>query len=325
MARLPRIEVPGGLYHVVARGNQRRHVFRRDSDYEAYLARLHRYQERYGFILYAYVLMPNHVHLLLEPTDVPLSRVMQGVQQSYVAYFNRSYRTMGHVFQGRYKAILCDRDRYLLALVRYLHLNPVRSRLARSPKDWRWSSHRNYLGQQDMPRVATDLVLEQFHAKASLAVRRYLDFLEQPGAGEHHPEYYQALEQRFLGDEGFAEQMGRQSRHELPASRVAVSLNDVGQVVATAFDTTVTHLRAPGRERRAAMVRAIVAHVAQVVGGIRLMEVARAFRRDQVTITLGVQHLRRLLRSDVQLAKQVDQLAALLRRGRGRKYRITNV
>jgi len=325
MARPPRIEVPGGLYHVVARGNQRRHVFRRTSDYEAYLARLHHYQERYGFILYAYVLMPNHVHLLLEPAEVSLSRVMQGVQQSYAAYFNRAYRTIGHVFQGRYKAILCDRDRYLLALVRYLHLNPVRSQLARSPKDWRWSSHRNYLGQQDMPRVATDRVLGQFHTKPGLAVRRYLDFLEQPGAAEHHPGYYQTLEHRFLGDERFAEQMGRRSHHELPAFRIAVSLNDVGHVVATAFNTTVAHLRAPGRERQAAMVRAIVAHIAQVLGGIRLVEVARAFCRDQVTITLGVQHLRRRLRGDIQLARQVNQLMALLRRGRAKKYRITNV
>jgi len=325
MARPPRIELPGVLYHVIARGNQRRHVFRGQADYEVYLARLHRYQDRYQFVLYAYVLMPNHVHLLLEPTKAPLSKIMQGIQQSYAGYFNRTHHTMGHVFQGRYKALLCDRDRYLLALVRYLHLNPVRSQLARSPKAWWWSSHRDYLGEEREPRVATQLILRMFHSQHTLAVRRYLEFLQEPGAADHHPEYYRALEQRFLGDEQFVEEIERRSQQEVPRSTIALSLDEVCQVVAPAFNTTLGDLGAPTRERRAAVARAVAAYVAQIVGGIRLVEAARAFGRDQVTISLGVQRLRLRLQRDTQLAAKIDRVMSILRRGRAKKYKITNV
>jgi REP element-mobilizing transposase RayT len=118
MARKPRINLSGGLYHILARGNQRRLVFRDPRDYGAYLDRLGRYQERYRFTLLAHVLMPNHVHLLLETGSVPLSKIMQGLQQSYTQYFNKTHRSVGHCFQGRFKALLCDRDAYLLALLR---------------------------------------------------------------------------------------------------------------------------------------------------------------------------------------------------------------
>lgn len=325
MARPPRIEIPGGLYHVIARGNQRRHVFRDQADYEAYLARLDRYQDRYAFTLYAYVLMPNHVHLLLEPDRVPLSKIMQGIQQSYAAYFNRAHATVGHVFQGRYKAILCDRDRYLLALVRYLHLNPVRARLARVSKEWRWSSHRDYLGEERKPRVATHLILRQFHPQRPVAIRRYLEFLRQPGAADHHPEYYRALEQQFLGDERFVEEMERRIQRKPSPGVIAVSFGEVCQVVARAFDMTVEEMRARGRERQAAVARVVAAQVAQLVGGIRLVEAARAFGRDPVTISLGVQALRKRLQRDTQLAGRFEGVIAFLRRGRAKKYKIIKV
>src|SRR5438132_10174385 len=134
MARRPRLFAPGLLYHVIARGNQRQPTFLTDADYyEAYLARLARYRRRYGVFLYAYCLMPNHVHLLAETSEAPLWRFMQGLQQSYTQRFNRVYGKVGHLFQGRYKAIVCDRDEYLMALIRYIHLNPLRAGLVEDP------------------------------------------------------------------------------------------------------------------------------------------------------------------------------------------------
>ena len=110
MARKSRVEFEGAFYHVIVRGNQRRRIFRDERDQLSYLERLEHYRERYGFILYAYVLMSNHVHLLLETARVSLSKIMQGVQFSYTQLYNRRHRTVGHLFQGRYKAILCDRN-----------------------------------------------------------------------------------------------------------------------------------------------------------------------------------------------------------------------
>jgi REP-associated tyrosine transposase len=145
MARRPRVLAPGLLYHVIARGNQRQQTFLTDLDYRAYLVRLATYRKRYGVSLYAYCLMPNHVHLLVQTSEPPLSKFMQGLQQSYTQRFNRVHGKVGHLFQGRYAAIVCDRDAYLVTLIRYIHLNPVRARLVEQPDAYPYSGHRAYL------------------------------------------------------------------------------------------------------------------------------------------------------------------------------------
>ena len=145
MARRPRLLAPGILYHVIVRGNQRQKTFLSDGDYQAYLERLGRYRKSLGVTVYAYCLMPNHVHLLVETGAHPLSRFMQGLQQTYTQYFNRKHRKVGHLFQGRYKAIVCDKDEYLLSLVRYIHLNPIRANMVRKLDQYPYSGHRHYL------------------------------------------------------------------------------------------------------------------------------------------------------------------------------------
>src|SRR5438132_13088565 len=112
MPRKPRVEYSGAFYHVITRGNQRQKLFRDDKDREFYLARLEQYRKRYGFTIYAYVLMSNHVHLLIETGKTRLSKIMQGLQFSYTRYVNRRYRKIGDLFQGRYRARSCERDEY---------------------------------------------------------------------------------------------------------------------------------------------------------------------------------------------------------------------
>lgn len=118
MARKPRIEYEGALYHVITRGNQKQKIFKEPHDYRKFLDIISAYKQRYHFRIHAYVLMINHVHLLIETQEVPLSKILQGINQSYTMYYNHKYKTVGHLFQGRYKAILCDRDRYLLTLLK---------------------------------------------------------------------------------------------------------------------------------------------------------------------------------------------------------------
>ena len=127
MARKPRVHFTGALYHVMSRGNQGQAIFKSDQDRQRYLDFLKDGQKRFGYRLYAYVLMGNHVHHLIEIGQTPLSKVMQNILFRYTRYWNRRYKKTGHLFQGRYKAILCDKDSYLLELIRYLHLNPVNS------------------------------------------------------------------------------------------------------------------------------------------------------------------------------------------------------
>ena len=177
MPRKPRVEYSGAFYHVITRGNQRQNLFHDNRDREFYLDRLEQYRKRYGFTIYAYVLMSNHVHLLVETAKAPLSKIMQGLQFSYTRYFNRRYRKMGHLFQGRYRAIICDREEYLLELVRYIHLNPARMKQAVAVGKHSWSSHLAYLGKASRVQVDTALVLDRFGSRVGRAREGYLRFI----------------------------------------------------------------------------------------------------------------------------------------------------
>jgi REP-associated tyrosine transposase len=144
--RKPRLEIEGGLYHIITRGNNRQLVFRSDDDRDKFLRELAKQKAKLPFYLYAYCLMPNHVHLLMERQRDVISRIMQRLLTVYSQYHNRKYRKTGHLLQGRYKAIICESDRYLGELVRYIHLNPVRARMVKRPEDFAYSSHRAYIG-----------------------------------------------------------------------------------------------------------------------------------------------------------------------------------
>ncbi len=208
MARKPRIEFEGAFYHVITRGNQRQKIFRDDDDYGKYLEVLARYKDLYQYRLYAYVLMTNHVHLLVETGGVPLSKILQGINQSYTGWFNRRYETVGHLFQGRYKAILCDRDSYLLSLVKYIHLNPVRARLVKTSKEYLWSSHRFYLRASDKSIVDEDQVLRLFSEDKKTAARRLYGAFVGDGITVKKEDIYSTIDRRILGDEAFAEGNG---------------------------------------------------------------------------------------------------------------------
>jgi len=197
MARKPRVEIEGAFYHVIVRGNQRQKIFRDNRDRLTYLERVEHYRQRYRFKIYAYVLMSNHVHLLLETGKTPLSKILQGIQFTYTQYYNRRYRTVGHLFQGRYKAILCDRDAYLLELVRYIHLNPARLKNPQRLAGYRWSSHWAYLGQKGPVAVDTALVLGQLGNSPAQAYKAYRKFIEDGRGMGHEEHYYRASTSDF--------------------------------------------------------------------------------------------------------------------------------
>ena len=134
---------------------------------------------------------------------------MQGLQFSYTRYFNRRYRQMGHLFQGRYRAIICDREEYLLELVRYIHLNPARMKRPSMVGEHRWSSHRAYLGAASVVEVDTASVFERFSSRVGRAREGYLRFIKE-GEGQGHDErYYETVDQRFLGDDRFVREIGK--------------------------------------------------------------------------------------------------------------------
>ena len=205
MARKVRIELPGGLYHVITRGNNRRRIFDSPADYDKFLSLLSAQKTKLPFFLYAYCLMTNHVHLLIERQTDAIGRIMHRLLTGYSQYFNRRYRRVGHLLQGRHKAILCQSDQYLSELVRYIHLNPVRARMVCKPEQYRYSSHRSYLGLEASGLVDVDPVLRHFGAKKNAAREQFAQFVRVGIKLGHREEFYQADEGRILGGAEFVD------------------------------------------------------------------------------------------------------------------------
>ena len=163
MARPLRLEFPGAVYHLTSRGNARQRIFFTDRDRELFLQTLSQVISRYSWICHAYCLMANHYHLLIETPKANLSLGMRQLNGLYTQSFNRQHRLVGHLFQGRFKAILVEKDSYLLELCRYIVLNPVRVKRSGQIGAWKWSSFRATVGSAAVPEFLTvDWVLGQF-------------------------------------------------------------------------------------------------------------------------------------------------------------------
>jgi len=205
MARPLRIEFEGGLYHITARGNAGSDIFLENSDREHFLEILARSVERFRWTCHAYCLMGNHYHLLIETPEPNLSRGMQYLNGVYTQWFNREHGRYGHLFQGRFKSIVVEKESYLLELARYIVLNPVRAGLARSAREWRWSSYRATAGQVEVPEfLTTDWLLSQFGKSRLAATRAYRAFVRQ-GRGIDVSE--DAVSGVLMGSEAFIRQM----------------------------------------------------------------------------------------------------------------------
>jgi REP-associated tyrosine transposase len=286
MARKPRVEFAGAFYHVIVRGNQRQNIFRDDQDRRDYLERVEHYRKRYGFSLYAYVLMSNHVHLLLETQSVGLSKIMQGIQFSYTQRYNRRHHTVGHLFQGRYKAIVCDRDAYLLELVRYIHLNPARLRKPLDPWKYRWSSHRAYLGEKTNVGANTDAVLGQLASTAGKARAAYLRFMEEGLGAGHEEKYYQAVDQRFLGDETFVEKVSNKIDEKgIEVGGPRVGLDRIIEAVAAEFKVTKEALTGSGRREDRVAGRRMLVYLARNWGAMTTGALGKRLARDPSMIS----------------------------------------
>ncbi len=206
MARPLRLEFSGALYHVTARGDRREPVYEDDEDRRTFLELLGTVVEDFNWVAHAYCLMGNHYHLLVETPDANLGKGMRQLNGTYTQWSNRRHRRVGHLFQGRYKAILVDKEAYLLELCRYIVLNPVRARMVKSAGNWPWSSYRAMLGMQDAPQgLSVDAVLAQFGRGRSLARQRYARFVEQ-GIKAKSP-WEDLKGQIYLGDERFVARM----------------------------------------------------------------------------------------------------------------------
>jgi len=208
MTRPLRIEFADAVYHVTSRGNGRQKIFLDEQDNRKFLELFGKTLERFNWICHAFCLMVNHYHLMIETPDANLSKGMHHLNATFCQAHHKRHDTVGHLFQGRFKAIVVDRESYLLELARYVVLNPVRAGLVARPEDWSWSSYRATAGlpvSEESEFLTTSWLLGQFGPDETTARRRYLDFVSS-GIGLDSP-WPQLQSQLFLGKETFIDKI----------------------------------------------------------------------------------------------------------------------
>jgi len=288
MPRLPRIHAPGAFHHVTLRGNHRQDIFFSPADRtrinEIVADTLERCQAR----LHAYCLMTNHVHLLVQVGEMPLGRLMLRIASRYARLVQKRFHTTGHLFERRYHAVLVDADEYLLELLRYIHLNPVRAKMVDDPANYPWSSHHAYLGTRIEHWVTTDFALRMFHPDRVVAIDSYRHFIDREIGRESTSPLLDrnAHDTRVLGGDDFLGKLLNQPFK--PKSRQ--NLTDLIVVACREFDVTPEVLLSPGKARHLAKARAWIAHQALTGRIASLSAVARILGRSESTIRQGLLH-----------------------------------
>jgi len=282
MARKPRIHVPGGTYHVMLRGNGGQDIFFDDSDRHHMYELLQEGVQRYGHRILGFCCMGNHVHLAVQVADEPLSQIMQNLSFRYTRWINRKWGRTGHVFQGRYKAILIDADSYLLELIRYIHLNPVRAGLVGDPVDYAWSGHRAYLGLQSLPWLHTEWILGLFAKRLNTCRKRYAAFVQEGLEEGFREDFHRGgKDGRVLADDRFLQKVLGKSSATLPE----VTLREIAALVSADYGLDGLELSGSSRNRVLSEARAVVGWLARRLGAASTKEVAVFFHREASTFS----------------------------------------
>ena len=223
MARPLRIEYDGAVYHVTSRGNERKSIFKDDEDRMFFLDILKKVNDKYNLLCHAYCLMNNHYHLVIETPDGNLSKGMKQINGVYTQTYNKRHNRVGHIFQGRYKAILIQKESHLLEVSRYVVLNPVRATAVKHPEEWKWSSYRGTAGNDNPhPCLTTDWLLGQFGSKKRQSEKKYSEFVT---AGIDEEKIWKDVRgQSILGEDDFVEKFirhveGYKEVKEIPKSQ----------------------------------------------------------------------------------------------------------
>ena len=294
MLRKPRLDAPGLIYHVIGRGIERKAIFNDDADRYEFLRRLGVVVTDTATPVYAFALIPNHFHLLVRRGAKPISTVMRRLLTGYAVYFNKRHRRSGYLFQNRYKATICQEDTYLIQLIRYIHLNPLRAKLVsdlRELKDHPFSGHSYLMGKRHFDWFDTDTALSQFAPKRKQAIELYQDFVAdgvdkktdlsggglKRSLGNDQPKDKkpQAYDDRILGEGLFVERLLAHEEAALAKITARKSLSEIVSSVASSYYVTEAQLMGHSKERRIAKARAEFAHRLSEEAGMSGSEIAR--------------------------------------------------
>jgi putative transposase len=282
MARRLRIHLPGGFYHVTLRGNHRLPIFFKESDRELLDSIVADVITSQHARVHAFCWMTNHLHLVIQISDMPLGTIMMRIASRYARILQADMATTGHLFERRYHCKLIDADNYLLAVIRYIHLNPVVGGLVTDPADYRWSSHREYLGQSTRQWVTTSFGLRLLARHENTARRMYRNFVDSAQSSDED-ELRLGLGQEdnlVLGDDEFTKRIAKIPLVTVSRKSLAEIVGECSELFAIRPETLASN----ERTRRLTMARAWVGHQALSLRVASICDVARLFNRDESSL-----------------------------------------
>lgn len=315
MGRPLRVELEGAVYHITSRGSVRESIFIDIEDKKRFLAILEDYHNRFGAIYHCFVLMNNHYHLLLETPHGNLVSIMHGINSSYTGYFNRKYNRVGHLFQGRYKAILVEKETYLLELNRYIHLNPVRARICEMPENYDWSSYRGYLYPQERLRwIEYDWTLQQFHEDMWKAIVRYKTFVEEGTSEEISSPLKDAVSGVILGSKNFVDKLKPYLKERINSKEIVrrkelkgfVPSEVIIKKVAESYRVPIENLSKRGKRN---LPRKVALYLLHKRSGLPNREIASLFGDiHYTTVSQTVRRLKNEMAKEPKLLKEVARI-----------------
>lgn len=288
------------------RGNSGQNIFADDKDRYRFYLFLQEGVEKFGHRIHAFCLMNNHVHLAIQVGDKPLSRIMQQLCFRYTQWANSRQKRVGHLFQGRYKAIVVDADAYLVELVRYIHLNPVRAKLVKTPKDHPWSGHRAYVGHEKLPWLTTEWVLSQFAKRLKTARTKYGEFVSYGKDEGHRQEFHSGTsEGRILGDDIFVDRVYTESDQE---EKKSVTFDEIIEKVCKVYGLTEEEITAVGKQRYPSEARGMIAYLVREKCGLSLTDLGRRMKRDVSTLSLAADKITKCSKEEGEIRKRKNIL-----------------
>jgi REP-associated tyrosine transposase len=308
LSRQLRIEYPGAFYHVTSRGNEKQVIFGTDGDRHYFIKCLRAAYDKFGSIIHVYCLMNNHYHLLIETPMGNLSSVLHLINTSYTVYFNKTRKRFGHLFQGRFKAILIQAEAYAQELGPYIHLNPVRADLVDSPQKWPWSNYRAYRGDQDPePWTSTSLILSLFSARPAEARRRYVEAVARRMTDRSWSPLKAAIPSGVLGDPEFVERIrqrylpekDKEEKRDLPQLRRLMPRPQIREVL----EFVSMSLGPKNKLSRNASIFVIHKN-----SDYRLREIGEFFKLSQAGVTDICRRFRKRLASNETLIRLVREV-----------------
>ena len=313
MARKPRLHFPSAVYHVTLHGNGNQAVFTDATDRTRFLLLMQEGIEKFGHQVHAYCLLDDHVRIVIEVNEVPLSRIMQQLGFRYTRWFNDWHKQSGHLFQGRYKAILISPEDYLLELVREVHLAPVRSGLEIGAMRYPWSSHLAYCARERVLWLSTERTLLQIDETGIRALMKFHAYVNEGSANPAAVDFNRGGERdpRILGDEEFVRGVMKLSRQKY---RPKVNPEKVFKIVMERYKLTAAELAAPGKNRYQAEARAYLAWLYLETGCATMTSLGEQLGRDVSSLSSAVRRLQLKAKKDDKVADRYQKLLNRIRR-----------